>query len=116
MAAVYQTLAEMAGPELRSIRAAERNGWPRPIQWDDGESGPHAIDDPDSAPWQPPTRRKDSIVDESVVWLAMSGQKVHATKAERLEIIRRWTTAGRSLNQLNRTQGWNCDRDIREAA
>ena len=95
MVAVYDELSMIPGPSIRSINAAKRNGWAPPLAWDD-------IDDPDERPNL--GAAADRGVDEVLVQRALSGQQVKANRAERAEIIRRWTG---SHKQLIETQRWN---------
>lgn len=61
------------------------------------------------------TRRRDEV-DEVLVQRALDGVAVKASIAERRIVIDKWAAAGRSLNELQRIQGWNVWRDLREAA
>jgi hypothetical protein len=45
-------------------------------------------------------------VDWVVVQRGLDGQKVQASKAEKIAITNAWRDAGRSLNELSRIQGW----------
>ena len=92
----------------RSRNRAAREGWVTPLAWDDD------IDNPDATPYRP--SGTDRGIDEQVIQLAMSGQRVIANAAERAEVIRRWKAAGRPINELDRLMGWNARRTARRAA
>jgi hypothetical protein len=111
MIAVYDELSMTAGPEIRSVRAAAKHGWAPPLAWDEG-----AIDDPDAEPNRGSGIKRSDTLDEVVVEVALSGRRVNATKAERLETILRWRESGRPLQELERIQHWNTRRDLRGAA
>lgn len=103
----YDRLSMTPGPSNISRAKARQFGYLPPLAWDDD-----TIDNPTA---KPNTAERDrDLTDEVLVQRAMSGQSVKATKAERLEIIRRWSNAGRPINQLERILGSNVWRDIRE--
>lgn len=90
-------------PALVTARA-RRYGWQGPDAWDD-------IDfdvEPDPLP--------ADYIDEAVVVRILSGDPVPASNAERAEVIRRWPTTGKSLNELEHLTGWNTRRYMREAS
>lgn len=93
--ALYDELSMTPGPSDISRRRAKARGWAPPLAWDD-------IDDPNEQPNEPKPDRE--AVDEVLVQRALNGQKVKANRAERAEIIRRWTG---SHKQLIETQRWN---------
>lgn len=106
--ALYETAQHQPrpdrGPSRYARRRAQQNGWYPPAMWDD-------IDlDPD------PTPLGADYVDHAVVERILAGDTVPATAAERLEVIRRWPSTGRSLNELERTTGWNVRRYLQEAS
>jgi hypothetical protein len=111
IARVYAELSNTTGPDLRSRKYAERMGWVRPIMWDD-----ETIDDPNAKPWtEPKSLKRDLPIDEVAVQRALTGDRtVRLTKQERLEVVRRWQAAGKSIEELNRIHGWNAQRDLRE--
>lgn len=112
VSALYDEWSMTAGPSDQARKSAKRRGWAGPLAWDDD-----TIDDPDAQPYREPEHvpRADDI-DEVLVQRAMSGRPVTATKAERLEIIRRWQEAGRPTLELERILPTaNIWRDIREA-
>lgn len=101
-----RTPAEKRAATISRERAAS-NGWVPPLAWDD-------IDDDDATPNLGVVDLE--LVDEVLVHRALRRIPVKATKPERLEIIRRWQQNGRSLAELDRVQGWNTHRDLREDA
>jgi hypothetical protein len=60
----------------------------------------------------------DSGIDEIAVERVLNGDGagIKLNRAERLELVRRWKAAGRSLNELERRHGWNTRRDLKTAA
>lgn len=97
----------------RDRRRAAAKGWVPPLAWDD-----ETIDDPEGQPYRGRTRGANpelGLVDQVVVERALAGERIHANPAERAEVVRRWTSAGRSVNDLERFQGWNIRRDQRAA-
>lgn len=92
----------------RSLRYAAEHQWLPPLAWDDD-----VIDDPQATPHQD---QDQDLPDEVLVQRALSGQRVQATRAERRIIIDRWRSSGRFLAELDRIQGWNVHRDVREAS
>lgn len=120
--AMYDRLSMRLPPErtgterqsaARARNRAHADGWPPPLAWDD-----ETIDDPNSRPYRHQRRPEGGnaelrTVDRVVVERALNGQRVRATPPERAEIARRWARTGRSLNDLDALQGWNCRRDAR---
>jgi hypothetical protein len=93
---------------------ARRHGWAGPLAWDDD-----TIDDPTAAPHGVyVATRPRTEVDEAVVDLILSGRMpaCRVTKAERLEVTRRWVAEGRSLASLARLTGWREHRYAPERA
>lgn len=87
----------------RTAAAARSKGWAPPLAWDEGE-----IDDPDARPYAEHT---GVDVDEVVVERVLSGEwRLPTTRAEKVEISRRWYASGRSLGELNRATGWKPER------
>lgn len=102
----YRLLSMTPGPSDRMRKLSRTWGYHPPLAWDN-------IDDLNEQPHtgEPDTKQ----IDEVVVLRAMSGRPVKATKAERLEIIRRWQHAGRPTVELERILPTaNVWRDIRE--
>lgn len=101
--AAYDKLHMTPGPSHITADRAKRAGHHPPLAWNN-------IDDPNDQPDLGVDDDPD-FVDEVLIQRAMSGQRVDANKAERLEITRRWKEASRSLNDLERIQGrWNVRR------
>lgn len=84
---------------------ARKRGWVTALAWDD-------IDDPDEQP-AGIVRDVDSV-DPVVVDRILAGDwRLPATRAERLEVARRYPGP---RNELDRLTGWNTRRDLRKAA
>lgn len=112
VADLYAELSMTIGPSSQGRTRAQAKGWLPPLAWDDD-----TIDDPAAQPWRTPSRqRKSRIVDEVLVQRALSGHPVKANSDERRLIIDGWRKAGRSLRELDQVQGWNVQRDLREAS
>lgn len=116
---LYDELSMTPGPSARARGWAAKRGWPPPLAWDDD-----TIDDPAARPYRPRTKSTDDQpstagaerldVDEVLVLRALRGERTHgANRLERAEVLRRWTAMGRSVDELNRRQGWNVERDQR---
>jgi hypothetical protein len=85
----------------RTKRRALALGFVPPLGWDD-------IDDPDEVPHTPDTTVD---LDPVVVERILAGDwRLSANRAERAEVVRRWTG---SLNELERRTGWNVARTKR---
>ena len=106
----YNRLSMRPGPSVLGRRRAVAKGWPPPLAWDD-----EAIDDPAAGPADVESA-DEPIIDEVLVWRALDGIKVEASRAERKIIVARWRASGRPLAQLDRLQGWNVHRDGKAAA
>lgn len=102
---LYRALCMTPGPSQESRRRAIINGYAPPLAWTD-------IDNPDEVPHtaREATHRTADEVDEAVVIRIMSGERMHSTKAEKVEITRRWLESGRSLADLERRTGWKAER------
>jgi hypothetical protein len=115
IAAAYDQLSMKFGPSELTRKIALKRGYQPPLAWDEG-----TIDDPEAKPYPtgaPLTEKyPHHYVDEVLVHRALAGQRVEANKVERREIARRWVAAGKPLNLLDRIQGWNGRRDLREAS
>jgi hypothetical protein len=101
VAAVYDELCMTPGPSPLTRTRARRNGWLPPLAYDD-------IDAPDGL-----ARPTDATVDLDpvVVERILAGDwRLSANRAERAEVVRRWTG---SLNELERLTSWNTARDLR---
>ncbi len=110
----YVALSMQPGPRVAVRNHALAKGWLPPLAWDD-----ETIDDPAAKPYRPntdtPTRDRQ-LVDEVLVQRALAGQRVKANRAERRLITERWRASGRPLADLDRVQGWNLHRDLRNAS
>lgn len=103
--AVWGRLQMLEAPDNHSSREtkaeAVRRGWLPPAAWDDIDDpaeDPHAIEPTDE-------------VDEVAVQRILSGDwRQPANRAERVEVIRRWTDRGVSLNEIARRTGWKTER------
>lgn len=102
-AAVYDALSMTVGPSAETRRRAELAGWPPPLAWNN-------IDDPADRPAGDALVEDLDDVDEAVVLRVLAGDRLPATRAERLEVIRRWDASGRSRNELARRTGWKLER------
>lgn len=113
VAVVYDRLCMTPAPDSRNAKyartVAARNGWVPPLAWDD-------IDDHDETPspaWQP--RCATSTIqakeyDEVVVLRLLDGDTTiaaSATKAEKVEALRRWMSWGRPERELCGIFGWH---------
>lgn len=92
---VYDELAMTPGPSNRNRLRAERFGWVPPLAWDE-----HSIDDPDAEPATAEHghggRGGNDDVDPVSVDLAVGGEGVTLTRAERIEVVRRLAARGYS--------------------
>jgi hypothetical protein len=79
-----------------------------PLAWDDD-----TIDEPDATP---AVVEDQGDVDEVLVQRALWGERVNPSLAERRAITARWMASGRSLNKLERIQGWRARRYLEESA
>lgn len=102
VAAVYRDLAATPGPSAITRRRAAALGYHSPAAWDDIDLDAEPDTDEHAAP--------DHDVDEAVVLRILDGHVVPATTAERREVVARWTTTGRSINDLARLTGWKPER------
>lgn len=95
-----------AGPvATRQRTMAARRGWVPPLAWDD-------IDDRNEVPaGRVPTDR--SAVDEAVVLRLLDGDTtVPATRAEKIEAMRRWLARGNSEASFCALHGWKDGRYV----
>lgn len=114
VAALYDELSMTtctSATASRTAAAARSHGYAPPLAWDEG-----TLDDPTARPYGYAGRqaRAASDVDEVVIDRFLAGEyRVPTTRAERIEIARRWHGAGRSLADLERVTGWNVARYFR---
>jgi len=100
---LHLTSPEGRGASRARATAAAR-GFAPPLAWDDIDNDP-----------EPPTVVAEDHVDEVLVQRILDGERLPANPAERAEAIRRWTTTGRPLSELERITGWNTARELRRA-
>jgi hypothetical protein len=102
VAAAYDRLSMQIGPSSRTRNRAERADWLPPLAYDDDR-----IDDPDYSPLEAMSYvPKKYEVDEAVVLRVLAGETLPTTRAEKLEITRRWVASGRSSKSLAHRMGW----------
>jgi DNA-binding NarL/FixJ family response regulator len=90
VADAYEALSMTHGGCRYAATRAVRKGWLPPLAWDD-------IDDPG----ENPQRNVLPVdIDEVAVERLMAGDKVPATRAERVEAVRRLTSVGRSDREV----------------
>ncbi|WFE45326.1 hypothetical protein [Verrucosispora sp. WMMD1129] len=75
---LYDRLSHIPGTCQRTRDEATRNGWHGPLVWDDD-----TIDDPTAQPDLGNSSADDDLIDEIAVDLALTGQQVRLTRAER---------------------------------
>lgn len=95
----------------RVAATARSRGWAPPLAWDEG-----TLDDPNAKPYGDAIRaaRAAAGVDDAVIDRFLAGEHtLPTTRAERIEIARRWVAAGRSLADLGRATGWKPERYFR---
>lgn len=102
VATAYRALAMRQGPSAVTRRRAARLGYLTPAVWDDI--------DIDREPEADDTSADTGAIDEVVVQRVLAGEHLPCTTAERREVVRRWHTTGRSLNDLARLTGWKPER------
>lgn len=93
----------------RTAAEARAKGWAPPLAWDEG-----SLDDPTATP-HGHTKSTAEGFDPVVVERILAGDRVPSSRAERVEVIARWTAAGRPLNELERATGWNARRYLNTA-
>lgn len=87
----------------RNVNMAKRRGYLPPLAWVD-------IDDPDESP---DLRVRDTAPDPVVIDRILGGDMSlarSATRAEKVEVVRRWVASGRSLTALEKATGWRAAR------
>lgn len=87
---------------------ATAKGWDGPGAWDD-----ETIDDPTAQPSRARFRFSESDdIDEAAVLRRMSGERVHLTMAERVEVVRRLRADHRSHSWIEYQTGLKAERYI----
>ena len=95
----------------RARRYAAARHWPPPLALDDDR-----LDDPTYQP-EKPAPADEPYLDEAAIYRRTHGDKtVRLTKAEKAELVRRWSAAGRPLRECERITGVNPQRYTREDA
>lgn len=101
--------SKSAATRARNYAAA--NGWLPPLEWDDD-----LIDDPTHIPTPAhatATRCHDQNLDEIAIYRRMHGDKtIRLSKAEKDELVRRRSAAGRPLAECERVTGVNAHRHL----
>lgn len=99
VAAMYRELCTRPGPSTATASRAKKAGYVGPLAW-------HNIDR-DTAPWTDlDGELEDDYLDDAAITRRMAGeQSIRLTKLEKAELVRRWTAAGRSLNECERVTG-----------
>src|SRR6188472_2200859 len=97
VAAMYRQLPAREGPSQATRTRARRMGFVSPLGWDDIDLDPEPLADADE---------EEVEVDEVVVLRVLAGERLHTTKPEKEEIMRRWLADGRSERSLITRMGW----------
>lgn len=116
--ALTDSIGMTVGPSESARLHAARCGWHGLLAWDDIDHDEHPQGVGVDTPLEAARRRQQETpndVDPGTVERLMSGETVPATRAERLEVLRRWVADGGSQNALERMHGWNVQRDLRRA-
>jgi hypothetical protein len=97
------------GAITKARNRAKARGWVPPLAWDED-----TIDDPNAKPagLTAPARVSEDI-DEAAVLRRMNGERVHLTKYESAEVVRRLRAAGWSYLQIQTHAGLRTDRYVR---
>lgn len=109
--ALYAQLSMTLPPETnqreriaaaRARNYAKAHGWLPPLALDEDDDQAFDLGDLPE-------------LDEAAIWRRMQGDKtVRLSKAEKAELVDRWTASGRSLNECERVTGINYSRIARE--
>lgn len=90
--------------------------WERVIRLDATGGGPSMPAPPDGRVAKPYRPQPPKPIDEIAVQRVMDGDwKLKLNKSEKIELVRRWEAAGRSLNELERLTGLKSDRYTADA-
>lgn len=110
IAAVYEQMSAAPGGSFRTKSRALAAGYAPPWSWNN-------IDNPREVPSLGASSVSPADVDPVVVERILAGEwRLPATRAERLEVIRRAVAAGRSQNWVERQTNWNVNRILKEAS
>lgn len=90
----------------RTRKAAERAGWPRPLDWEDIEEG--ILAEVPEAKGKPTDDRFD-LHEVDSAWSTFNFD-IPLSKLEKAEILRRWRLTGRSDSELQALTGWRPSR------
>lgn len=93
------------GYRARTRRMAAARGWLPPLAWDD-------IDDIDETPEMSNRQKRKYDIDPVVVQRILDGENLPASKAEKVEVTRRWVATGRPLRHLAELTGWKTERYV----
>lgn len=109
--AFFQANEATLGGHIHTMNRARNAGHRPPLAWDDPGTlaWPGGIPSPMHGTHRPRHLNLASNThdyDENVVIRILAGDKVPATLAERLEVMRRWLAAGRSERSLCKRMGW----------
>lgn len=111
----FRTNEATVGRHAHTMTRARNAGHRPPLAWDD----------PDTLAWPDQDRRKRPrftdapplMLDDVAIDRRLAGDKaIPLTVAEKAEARRRWTAAGRPLNELERVTGINSHRRYEEAS
>jgi hypothetical protein len=101
IADAYDRISMRPGPDPQAAQLARAKGWASPLAWDDIDHDPE------------PATGEEGDVDPVVVHRILAGDVVPSTRAERIEVTRRWVADGRPLRELAAAQGWKTERYLR---
>lgn len=108
--ALYRQMETAPGDSFRTKSRALAAGYAPPWAWNN-------IDNPREAPTLGASRVSHDDVDPVVVDRVLAGEwRLPATRAERVEVIRRAIDMGRSQSWVEKNTGWNVARLLREAS
>lgn len=117
VAALYDRMSMQHPPERnhheriaasRARNTAKARGWLAPLAWDD-----EFLDDPDYQPQMPKDTGlcKVTELDEAAIDRRLHGdKKVRLSKADKVELVRRWLASGRSWSECEELTGVNVER------
>jgi hypothetical protein len=104
VAAMYRELSTRRGPSSKAATYAQQRGYRGPTDWQDIDHDAEPDDVTDEMD-------EHDDIDSVAIDRVMSGDRtVRLSKAERTELVRRWTATGRPLNEMERVTGINTHR------